>query len=151
MIEIVGNLHIHTPYSDGALYHADLARIALEQGLDFIVVTDHNVWVQGLEGYRSSPDGRRLLLLVGEEIHDRQRKVTKNHLLAFGAQRELATLGHDPQLLVNGVKAAGGVAFFAHPFERAALTIGQEDLSWVSWEVAGQDGFELWNYMTEFK
>jgi len=151
MIEIVGNLHIHTPYSDGGLYHADLARIALRAGLDFIAVTDHNVWVQGLEGWISGPSGKRLLLLVGEEVHDRQREVAKNHLLAFGAERELATRGHDPQLLIDGVKGAGGVAFFAHPFERPAPAIGQGDLSWVSWEVTGQDGFELWNYMTEFK
>lgn len=151
MIEIVGNLHIHTPYSDGALYHADLARIALEQGLDFIVVTDHNVWVRGLEGYRSAPDGRRLLLLVGEEIHDRQREPQKNHLLALGAERELANLADDPQLLIDGVRAAGGVAFLAHPFERPAPAIGEGDLSWVSWEVTGQAGFELWNYMSEFK
>lgn len=151
MDEIVGNLHIHTPYSDGGLYHADLARMALQVGLDFIVVTDHNVWPQGLEGYRSGPDGRRVLLLVGEEVHDRQRKVPKNHLLALGAERELAPLGHDPQLLVNEVKAAGGVAFLAHPFERPAPAIGEGSLSWVNWEIAGQDGLELWNYMSEFK
>jgi len=36
---------MHTPYSDGALYHADLAQVALEAGLDFICVTDHNVYV----------------------------------------------------------------------------------------------------------
>ena len=26
--EIVGNLHMHTPYSDGAAYHAEIAQAA---------------------------------------------------------------------------------------------------------------------------
>ena len=55
--EVVGNLHMHTPYSDGAWYHADIARAASQAGLDFIVVTDHNLWVQGPQGYHHERAG----------------------------------------------------------------------------------------------
>ena len=52
MQELVINLHMHTTYSDGHGTHADLAEAALRAGLDAIIVTDHNVWVNGIEGYR---------------------------------------------------------------------------------------------------
>ena len=38
-----GNLHMHTILSDGTKTHAELARIAGEAGLDFVIITDHNV------------------------------------------------------------------------------------------------------------
>ena len=152
MIEVVGNLHMHTPYSDGALYHAELAQVALEAGLDFICVTDHNVYVQGVERYHASADGRRsLLLLVSEEIHDQIREPQKNHMLTFGIDRELSTLAQDPQRLLEAVRASGGFAFLAHPYEQAAPVIGEDDLGWVDWQVSGYAGIELWNYMSEFK
>ena len=152
MIEVVGNIHMHTPYSDGALYHADLAQAALRAGLDFICVTDHNVYVQGVERYHASADGRRsLLLLVSEEIHDQIRTPQKNHLLTFGINRELSTLAQDPQRLLEAVHASGGFAFLAHPYEEAAPIIGEDDLGWADWHVSGYVGIELWNYMSEFK
>ncbi len=152
MNEVVGNIHMHTPYSDGALYHADLARAALRAGLDFICVTDHNVYVRGVERYYASPDGRQsLMLLVSEEIHDQIREPQKNHLLAFGIDREFSTLAQDPQRLTDSIRASGGFAYLAHPHEVAAPLIGEPDLGWVDWQVSGYSGIELWNYMSEFK
>ncbi len=39
---LAGDLHAHTVHSDGALTVPELARLAAEQGLDFLAVTDHN-------------------------------------------------------------------------------------------------------------
>ena len=39
---LAGDLHTHTVHSDGALTVPELARLAAEQGLDFLAVTDHN-------------------------------------------------------------------------------------------------------------
>ncbi|OGO13533.1 MAG: hypothetical protein A2Y93_17245 [Chloroflexi bacterium RBG_13_68_17] len=148
--EVVGNLHTHTAYSDGTGSHEDIAAAALRAGLDFVVVTDHNVWVDGLEGYRRDRE-RRVLLLVGEEIHDQIRDPQKNHLLVFGAGRELAPLAPSPQRLLDAVRQAGGVAFIAHPVDPEAPLFRQGDLGWVSWEVEGFAGLEIWNAMSEFK
>ena len=95
MVEVAGNLHIHTPYSDGEKYHYDIAEAAIAAGLDFIVVTDHNVWVDGIERYVENEQGR-VLLLVGEEIHDARREPQGNHLLVYGAERELAMHAAEP-------------------------------------------------------
>lgn len=149
-IEIIVNLHMHTPYSDGHGSHKHIAQAALKVGLDAIIVTDHNVWVNGPEGYHQ--DGKkRLLMLVGEEVHDQGRDPQKNHMLVIGAERELAPLAYDPQKLVNGVNEAGGMAFLAHPTDPENKVIKEDDLSWVSWEVQGFTGIELWNSLSELK
>lgn len=150
MHEIVINLHMHTPYSDGHGTHQEIAQAALRAGLDAVIVTDHNVWVNGPDGYYGD-DGRRVLLLVGEEIHDQARQPQKNHLLVFGAQRELAPLADDTQRLLDTVHKAGGLSFLAHPVDPPAPIFGEPDLSWESWEVRGYTGIELWNAMSEFK
>ncbi|MCB9136125.1 MAG: PHP domain-containing protein [Anaerolineales bacterium] len=141
---------MHTPYSDGHGSHKKIAEAALKVGLDAIIVTDHNVWVNGPEGYYQ--EGlKRVLMLVGEEVHDQARDPQKNHMLVMGTDQELATLASDPQRLVNAVNEAGGMAFLAHPTDPENKVIHEDDLSWVSWDIQGFTGLELWNSLSEVK
>lgn len=150
MHEIVVNLHMHSRYSDGSGTHKDIAQAAMRAGLDAVIVTDHNVLVGGVEGYyRSGPN--RVLLLVGEEIHDQGRDPQKNHLLVFNANRDLATLAESPQHLIEAVREAGGLSFLAHPHDLAAPAFGETDITWDAWDVQGYTGLELWNGFSEFK
>lgn len=149
LFEAVANLHMHTPYSDGEWSHAQIAQAALRAGLDLVCVTDHNVWVQGPERYYAEGE-RRVLLLVGEELHDAARQPQKNHLLAYNHNRELAPLAPRPQALIDAVREAGGLAFLAHPFDGAVPFFGYESIAWVNWEVTGYTGLEIWNYMSEW-
>jgi hypothetical protein len=150
MHEIVVNLHMHTRYSDGSGTHKDIAHAALKTGLDAVIVTDHNVLVQGVEGYYRV-GSRRVLLLVGQEIHDQDRDPQKNHLLVFNANRDLSSLADDPQALINGVRDAGGLSFIAHPRDPEAPAFGETDISWEAWDVQGYNGIELWNGLSELK
>lgn len=156
MHEIVVNLHMHTRYSDGTGTHKDIAEAGLNTGLDVVIVTDHNVLVQGVEGYyRSSPSytvkPRRILLLVGQEVHDQDRVPQKNHLLIFNSNRDLSNLADDPQTLINGVDEAKGICFIAHPKDPAAPAFNEDDISWEDWDVQGYNGIELWNGLSELK
>ena len=63
MHEAVINLHMHTPYSDGNCSHEEIAQAAIKAGLDAVIVTDHNVWVQGIEGYFEEEESRVLVLV----------------------------------------------------------------------------------------
>ncbi len=145
-----GNMHMHTPYSDGEKGHTAIAADAIDAGLDFIIVTDHNIWVQGHEGYIVNDRGR-VLLLCGEEVHDVRRDPQCNHLLIYGAERELSPYSADPQTLIDAVAAAGGCCFLAHPHELdLPLFGGKPDLGWKNWEVTGYAGLEIWNYMSSF-
>jgi len=150
MDEIAINLHMHTSYSDGRYTHAQIAKAAMGAGLDAVIVTDHNVLVKGVEGYFKN-DGKQVLMLVGEEIHDQARQPQKSHLLVFGADRALSPLAPDPQLLLDGARQAGGLAFIAHPVDPAAPSVNEPDISWVDWQVQGFTGIELWNGFSEFK
>lgn len=150
MHEIIINLHMHTYYSDGHASHTEIAQSAMRANLDAIIVTDHNVWVDGVEGYYHQND-QRVLLLVGEEIHNQALQPQKNHMLVFGAQKELAPLAYDPQLLIDRVRKEGGLSFLAHIYDPAAPAVGESDISWENWQVKGYTGIELWNSMSEFK
>lgn len=150
MYEIILNIHMHTTYSDGNATHAQIAQAALRAGLDAVIVTDHNVLVNGIEAYHQEGQ-KRVLLLVGEELHDQARSPQKCHLLAFGATRELAPYASDPQQLIDRVQQYGGLSFLAHITDPAAPAVHQDDLSWVDWQVEGYTGIELWNGLSEFK
>lgn len=153
MHEYVLNLHMHTRYSDGHGSHGDIITAAQRTGIDAVFVTDHNVLVQGIEGYypKNENEEKKILLLVGEEIHDQTRKPQKNHLLIMGANRELTTIAEQPQHLIDAARNAGGLTFLAHPFDASAPKFGEDDISWVDWDITGFTGIELWNGLSEFK
>jgi hypothetical protein len=150
MHEIVINLHIHTPYSDGYGSHINIAKAAIKAGLDAVIITDHNVWVDGIEGYYEE-EGKQVLILIGEEIHDQTRYPQRNHLLVIGTGSEMAHLAQNSQTLIDRVIEANGLAFLAHPIEFDAPKFNEGDLSWVNWDIHNFTGIELWNAMTEFK
>jgi len=145
--EYVGNPHVHTAYSDGKDLHAEVAQAAARAGLDFVIITDHNVWVDGCERYYG-----KVLLLVGEEIHDVRRRPQVNHLLVYNAEAELAPLASDPQRLIDEANRRGGLCYLAHPFEyRSPISPDLAAIPWADWDVTGYTGLEIWNTMSEFK
>lgn len=150
MEEIVINLHMHTRYSDGSGSHAELAAAALRCGLDAIIVTDHNVLVRDFGGYVK--DGRRrVLMLIGEEVHDQDRDPERNHLLILGTNEEMARLAPEPASLIHAVHKAGGLSFIAHLTDPAAPAFNERDIPWEDWAVGGFAGLEIWNCMSELK
>ena len=150
MIEVAGNMHIHTPYSDGSGWHESIAESAIAAGLDFVIVTDHNVWVHGVEGYYERDNGR-VLLMTGEEVHNVRRQPQASHMLVYGVRKELSPFAADPQLLIDETLTAGGYCFLAHPHERDLDLIDSPDLGWHDWDIEGFTGLEIWNYMSSVK
>jgi hypothetical protein len=144
--EYVGSIHLHTTSSDGAASHEEACAIASQRGLDFLIVTDHNVLVQGKDAWYGD-----LLLLVGEEIHDTRRVPEANHYLAFDIQEDVFSYASSPQAVIDAVNAQGGFGFIAHPFEHSPPFTGEAELPWLDWGATGYAGLEIWNYMSEFK
>jgi len=83
-------LHIHTFYSDGSATHQELINIAHKAGLDGLITTDHNIWVNGLDGYYEHGK-KKTMLLVGEEVHNQTLDPPGNHMLIIGAEKELSS------------------------------------------------------------
>jgi hypothetical protein len=150
MEELVCNLHIHSKYSDGTGDYQSITRAALKKNVDVIIMTDHNIRVKDVEGYHDS-DGKRVLMLTGEEVHDQHREPQKNHTLVLGAAEEMASFAYDPQVLMDEVQKSGGFSFLAHPYEYDLQLFHEPDISWASWDVDNFTGIELWNGFSEFK
>ena len=150
MEEIITNIHIHTRYSDGKKLHREIAEDAIKAGLDAIIITDHNIYVNGFDGYYSK-NGQKVLVIVGEEIHDKTRIPQKNHMLAFGINDSHAKFAKSPQELVDSINKINGLSFIAHPYDPELPAFDEEDLSWVDWSVSGYTGLEFWNNLSEFK
>jgi len=144
--EYVGNIHLHSTHSDGHATLTEIAAVAGQAGLDFVIPTDHNVYVADMDGWHGDT-----LLLVGEEIHDVHRHPQANHLLVFNVGEELAHYARDPQALINAVNDRGGFSFIAHPFEHSGAYANEPNIDWASWDVTGFSGLSIWNYMSEFK
>lgn len=150
LFESVGNMHMHTPFSDGEKWHAEIADEAIDAGLDFIIVTDHNVWVDGVEGYYENEHGR-VLLIVGEEVHNVRREPQASHFLVYGAEKEMSQFAADPQRLIDETNAAGAIGFLAHPYEKDLPIFNEMNLGWHDWEIKDYTGIEIWNYMSCIK
>jgi hypothetical protein len=149
-VELTGNMHMHTPYSDGVKWHDEIAEDAIAAGLDFIIVTDHNVWIDGVERYYENENGR-VLVLSGEEVHNVRRQPQASHCLVYGAEREMSPCMADPQALIDETKRAGGYTFLAHPHEKDLPLFNEPNLAWHDWDIEGYTGLEIWNYMSGVK
>jgi hypothetical protein len=150
MEEISVNLHIHSSLSDGHGTYEEIAVAASKSGLDVIIMTDHNVFPRGLEGYYG-PDNKQVLVLTGEEIHDQTRLPQKNHLLVFNTRQDFAKLADRTQVMVDQINKNGGMAFIAHPIDLELKAFSEPNISWTDWTIHGITGLELWNGMSEIK
>jgi hypothetical protein len=152
LFDIAGNLHLHTIASDGTGSHEEVALAAARAGLDFIIYTDHNTWIDGVSGWYKDPDsGHEVLRLMGQEVHTPDREPEVNHLLCHFVERDLNGAVTEPQRLIDAAHRAGGLTFLAHPLERPGYGRAAQMFPWVNWEVSGFTGIELWNAMTDVK
>lgn len=104
------DLHVHTSASpDGRSPLEDVARAARRAGLDAVAITDHNLCTplpEALEG---------VLLIPGCEV---STKI--GHITGLFLERPLEDLGRlpEPERAVEAIRAAGGLAVLAHPYQR---------------------------------
>ena len=151
--EVVGNFHVHTIYSDGTGTHLQVAQAAAQAGLDVVTFTDHNLLPDHHTGWYICPStGRRVLLLMGQEVHDQARSPSVNHYLCLGVDQDVHTHAARPQRLITACRQHGGAGFIAHPIEHPVPIFPQIlAFPWVDWDVTGYTGIEVWNHGSEFK
>ena len=106
---LAGDLHAHTFHSDGVMSVAELAAHAVERGLDFVAVTDHNtVSHHGFLGPASARYG--VTLLPGQEV--------TTELGHAGVLGDVAWIDfrEPPASWLAATEAAGGLMSVNHPF-----------------------------------
>jgi len=127
--DFTGVIHIHTIYSDGGGTFEDIARVANQQQLDYLIVTDHNTLkplADGKQGWYGMT-----LVLVGTEISTRG-----GHYLAFNIREEI-NRNQPTQAIIDEVNRQGGLGFIAHPYFAKRR--------WTDWTVQGFTGIEGYN------
>jgi hypothetical protein len=144
MFEYVGAIHIHSIYSDGSGEVKDIAALAGEVDLDFIMLSDHNTLRALHEGAEKWYG--KTLLLVGCEINDKENR---NHLLAFGINETISTRLPAKEY-VHLVNASGGLGFLAHPHEKRSSMKEHPAYPWTEWDTDEFTGIEIWNHMSEW-
>lgn len=144
--EYVGNLHIHSRYSDGGGSVREIAQAAKTAGLDFIIINDHNYMTDSLHlEYEGDYDG--LIVLMGLEIGRRY-----HHYLAFNLPEMVRNEGLSPQGVIDLVNRKGGFGFIAHPFERG-MPFRENSIAytWNDLSVTGYTGVCIWNFSSRWK
>jgi hypothetical protein len=144
--EYIGNLHIHSLYSDGGDNISQIARSAARAGLDFIALNDHDYLTDTLhleeEGFYED-----VLVLVGLEIGGRY-----HHYLAYDLKKVLKSRSLGPQEVIDQVNGQQGFGFLAHPFEKGMpLTENSMAYTWNDLSVTGFTGICVWNYTSRWK
>ncbi len=139
-----GIIHVHSTYSDGTKSIPEIADIANELDLDFLILTDHNTLkpkYDGLEGWYD-----KVLVGIGCELNDAS---DQNHYLSFDIDQEVDE-NLSPHEYVEKVKELGGFGIIAHPDENRSSMPEYPPYPWTIWESEGFDGIEIWNQMSEW-
>jgi hypothetical protein len=139
-----GVIHIHSTYSDGSRNIPDIASIANELDIDFLLFTDHNTLkpkFDGLEGWYD-----KVLVGIGCEINDVS---DQNHYLAFDIDEEVSWK-LPPKEYVKKVGELGGFGIIAHPDEKRTTMPEYPIYPWTVWDSREFNGIELWNQMSEW-
>ena len=146
--DYTGVIHIHTDYSDGSRSIPEIAAIAREVGLDYLIITDHDT----LRGLKEGQEGwyGDTLLLIGEEVSSPNHK-HYNHYMAFGHEKCLSRLERrDLGSSLTKMSERGGISFIAHPFSRGNWRFGRGPTPWRAWEIDAYTGMEVWSYMHDW-
>jgi hypothetical protein len=143
--DLAGVLHVHSTYSDGTGTVAEIAAAAQSNGLDFLLLTDHDTLAAKDHHEEGSHDG--VLVIVGEEVSPHR----ENHYLAFGLERPIDHTGLSAQQIVNRVDEAGGFGFLSHPFSKGSERFRRvgHGMPWRDLDCNGYTGLELWSFVTD--
>jgi len=144
--EYVGNVHVHSHYSDGIGSPGEIAKIAERNGLDFVIINDHDYMARDLHLEHEGFHGKTLLL-VGLEIGGRY-----HHYLAFDLKEMIRGKGLSPQQVIDKVSGQGGFGFLAHPFEKG-MPFHERSIAytWNDLSVQGYTGICIWNFTSRWK
>src|ERR1700755_2502327 len=102
-------VHVHSTFSDGTGTVPEIAEAARDNGVDVVLVTDHDPLRARGTGHERWHDS--VLVLIGEEVSPKRG----NHYLAFGLDRRIRHKGLDAHEIIRAVGGAGAFGSGAPP------------------------------------
>ncbi len=114
-----GNLHTHTLNSDGDSTPLDVARWYKNNGYQFLVISDHNVFTETATLNSALAEKQQFLLVPGEEVTARSGTLPV-HMNAYNPRERVAPatgadLSEVLQNNINAILQAGGLPALNHP------------------------------------
>lgn len=103
-----GAFHVHSTQSDGRATPEEIAQAAADEGLNFVILADHN-----LEELAPPRFVNGVLLIQGVELSTRS-----GHVVAVGMPRGLTKEEREEGNVFELVRALGGHTFIAHPEQK---------------------------------
>jgi len=106
----VGDLHMHSTYSDGSTSPTIVCESTMANYMDFMSLTDHGT-IQGDEELlaKAKESGLDYPIIVGEEV-----TMPAAHIVAIGVSHVIPQ-SEEPGRVPQIIHEAGGVAILAHP------------------------------------
>lgn len=145
----IGDLHAHTAYSqgsylfDGSLLPQQLVEKAVEEGLHFLAITDHDTVAPSFVGKEHAlVEGYDIDVITGAEISSKD-----GHILALGIETNIP-FWMSAEETVRAVHREGGIAVAAHPFYTLTDSVGEKVLRTVAENEDPEvfwDGIEVFN------
>jgi hypothetical protein len=117
-LEIEGVFHIHTTYSDGRKSLDEIAKLASQANLDFIIITDHGN--PNYESYSSQGWKEGVLVLAGSEL-----SVSRGHLAALDFELPSRSFSQNTEDAFYEIKAGGGFSIISHPYSKVRWSWGK--------------------------
>jgi hypothetical protein len=115
--EIEGVYHLHSRFSDGWASLPEIADVASQLNLDFLILTDHgspNRKSLASQGWLS-----HVLILAGSEL-----STSRGHLVGLGFEPEQDPFPQNADEAVQEINRRGGLAVIAHPSGRPRWSWG---------------------------
>ncbi|MCK4337840.1 MAG: hypothetical protein KAX11_07835 [Candidatus Aminicenantes bacterium] len=115
--EIKGVYHLHSTLSDGHKPPEKIVRIASDNDLDFIILTDHgnpNFESMATRGWRHG-----VLMLAGSEL-----SVNRGHLVGIGFDTPEHRFSQNAEESASQIARLNGISIIAHPYSRVSWTWG---------------------------
>ena len=128
---LAGDLHAHTVHSDGVMSVAELASLAVECGLDFVAVTDHNT----VSHHASLPGTSArygVTLLPGQEV-----TTARGHAGVLGDTGWI-DFREPADSWLSAAERGGGLMSINHPFAG--------DVSWLHAMARRPPLLEVWHW-----
>jgi hypothetical protein len=139
--EYVGAIHLHSCYSDGSGTLREITAAGFREGLDYVVLTDHDTLRPREDGWQGWHDG--VLLATAVEVTCRER----SHVVVLGAT-EVANLQFKPlRRVLFDLQNQGAAAFVAHAHPAQIMGISLKAGELLDWNIPGFTGVELWSFM----
>lgn len=115
-IEIIGDGHMHTHYSSGVSTLHEMAQKAVEEGLDWIFITDGNT-IAGKQNC-TEESNETFICGIGQEVMALEDLNYTNEIIAWGIDSLVdwhTDINYNVGDIIDEIHEQGGLAYIPHP------------------------------------